>query len=41
MDAEDIVVDHRREGQAIEHRVAAFPHFLAELFPESILGFET
>lgn len=37
MDAEDVVVDHRREGQAVEYRVASFPHLFSELVPEPVL----
>lgn len=38
MHAEDVVVDHRGQGQAVEHRVAPFPHLLAELVSEPVLS---
>lgn len=39
MHAEDVVVDHRGQGEAVEHRVAPFPYLLAQLVSEAVLFF--
>ena len=37
MHAEDVVIDDRGQGQAVKHRVAPFPHLLAQLVSEPVL----
>ena len=37
VDAVDVVVDHGRKGQAVEHTVAFFPHFFSNRSAESRL----
>lgn len=37
MHTEDIVIDYRRKGEAIEHGITSFPHLFAQLISESIL----
>ena len=35
VDAKDIVIDHARQRQTVEHLVALFPHLLAESLAEA------